>query len=116
MSWGALHRRVGPPVAVLVDEYDKPILDALEAPDVARANRDFLRGVCPVIKDRDAHVRFAFLTGVSTFSKVSLFSGLKNLKDSRSTPATRPSAATRTRTSMPYSRPNCRASTDHGAE
>ena len=77
----ALHRKVGQPVAVLVDEYDKPILDALEAPDVARANRDFLRGVYAVIKDRDAHVRFAFLTGVSTFSKVSLFSGLNNLKD-----------------------------------
>ena len=77
----ALHGKTGRPVAVLVDEYDKPILDALEAPDVARANRDFLRGVYAVIKDRDAHVRFAFLTGVSKFSKVSLFSGLNNLKD-----------------------------------
>ena len=66
---------------VLVDEYDKPILDALDVPDVARANRDFLRGVYAAIKDGDAHVRFAFLTGVSKFSKVSLFSGLNNLKD-----------------------------------
>ena len=40
----ALRRKAGQPVAVLVDEYDKPILDALDAPDVARANRDFLRG------------------------------------------------------------------------
>ena len=77
----ALHRTTGQPVAVLVDEYDKPILDALEAPEVARANRDFLRGVYAVIKDCDAHVRFAFLAGVSKFSKVSLFSGLNNLKD-----------------------------------
>ena len=77
----ALHDTIGQPVAVLVDEYDKPILDALDAPDVARANRDFLRGVYAVIKDCDAHVRFAFVTGVSKFSKVSLFSGLNNLND-----------------------------------
>ena len=77
----ALHRKTGQPVVVLVDEYDKPILDALDVPDVARTNRDFLRGVYAAIKDGDAHVRFAFLTGVSKFSKVSLFSGLNNLKD-----------------------------------
>ena len=41
----ALHGQAGQPVAVLVDEYDKPILDALETPEVARANRDFLRGL-----------------------------------------------------------------------
>ena len=77
----ALHRQAGRPVAVLVDEYDKPILDALDVPDIARANRDFLRGLYATIKDCDAHVRFTFLTGVSKFSKVSLFSGLNNLKD-----------------------------------
>ncbi len=41
----ALHRQTGQRVVVLVDEYDKPILDALEDPEVARANRDFLRGL-----------------------------------------------------------------------
>ena len=76
-----LHLEAGRPVAVLVDEYDKPILDALDVPDIARANRDFLRGLYATIKDCDAHVRFTFLTGVSKFSKVSLFSGLNNLKD-----------------------------------
>ncbi len=76
-----LHDRAGQPVAVLVDEYDKPILDALEVPEVARANRDFLRGLYATIKDSDAHIKFTFLTGVSKFSKVSLFSGLNNLKD-----------------------------------
>ena len=76
-----LHRAAGRRVAVLVDEYDKPILDALEVPDVARANRDFLRGLYATIKDCDAHVRFTFLTGVSRFSKVNLFSGLNNLTD-----------------------------------
>ena len=76
-----LHRRTGRRAVILVDEYDKPIVDALEAPETARANRDFLRGLYAVIKDCDAHVRFTFLAGVSKFSKVSLFSGLNNLKD-----------------------------------
>ncbi len=77
-----LHRQTGQRVAVLVDEYDKPILDALvETPEVARANRDFLRGLYGVIKDSDAHVRFTFLTGISKFSKVNLFSQLNNLTD-----------------------------------
>ena len=76
-----LHSQAGQRVAVLVDEYDKPILDTLETPDIARANRDFLRGLYATIKDCDAHVRFTFLTGVSKFSKVQLFSGLNNLKD-----------------------------------
>ena len=77
----SLHERSGRRVVVLVDEYDKPILDALDVPEVARANRDYLRGLYAVIKDSDAHVRFSFLTGVSKFSKVSLFSGLNNLTD-----------------------------------
>ena len=77
----ALHAKTGRRAAVLVDEYDKPILDALETPDTARANRDYLRGLYSTIKSADAHVRFAFLTGVSKFSKVSVFSGLNNLID-----------------------------------
>ena len=76
-----LHRRTGERVVVLVDEYDKPILDALEVPEVARANRDFLRGLYSTIKATDEDVRFAFLTGVSKFSKANLFSGLNNLDD-----------------------------------
>ena len=77
----ALHRQSGRRVAVLVDEYDKPILDALGTPEVARANRDYLRGLYSTIKSCDADLRFTFLTGVSKFSKVSLFSGLNNLDD-----------------------------------
>ena len=76
-----LHRRTGQRVVVLIDEYDKPILDALGTPEVARANRDFLRSLYSNIKFADSHIRFTFLTGVSKFSKVSLFSGLNNLKD-----------------------------------
>ena len=77
----ALHHQTGQPVVVLVDEYDKPILDALAVPDIARANRDYLHGLYATIKDNDAHIKFTFLTGVSKFSKVSLFSGLNNLID-----------------------------------
>ena len=75
------HQQSGQRVVVLVDEYDKPILDNLTAPDMAREMRDGLRNLYSVIKDEDAHIRFAMLTGVSKFSKVSLFSGLNNLKD-----------------------------------
>ena len=77
----ALHESAGERVVVLVDEYDKPILDALEAPKVARANRDYLRGLYSTLKSSDAHIKFALLTGVSKFSKVSIFSGLNNLID-----------------------------------
>ncbi|BDV00506.1 ATPase AAA [Thermodesulfomicrobium sp. WS] len=66
---------------VLVDEYDKPILDNLTDPDTARAMREGLRNLYSVLKGRDADLRFVFLTGVSKFSKVSLFSGLNNLYD-----------------------------------
>ena len=76
-----LHRRAGKRVVVLVDEYDKPILEALDQPEVARANRDYLRGLYSTIKSSDAHIKLTLLTGVSKFSKVSLFSGLNNLVD-----------------------------------
>ena len=75
------HARTGQRVVVLVDEYDKPLLDNLTAPDIAREMRDGLRNVYSVIKGSDAHLRFALLTGVSKFSKVSLFSDLNNLRD-----------------------------------
>ena len=83
----ALHRKAGRSVVVLVDEYDKPILDALAEPETARANRNFLRGFYGVIKDCDEHIRFCFLTGVSKFSKAGLFSGLNNLRDITLSPA-----------------------------
>ena len=76
-----LHKKLGVRVVVLVDEYDKPILDAIQDPTLAKKNRDFLRGFYGTIKDYDAHVKFTFLTGVSKFSQVSLFSGLNNLSD-----------------------------------
>ena len=74
-------RNGGQRVVVLVDEYDKPILDNLRSQDAARANRDFLSGLYGTFKACDADIRFLMLTGVSKFSKVNLFSGLNNLKD-----------------------------------
>ncbi len=76
-----LHQAKGQQVVVLVDEYDKPILDVLHDPDLATANRDYLRGFYGIIKGSAKHVRFVFVIGVSMFSKVSLFSGLNNLED-----------------------------------
>ncbi|MBK1671899.1 hypothetical protein CKO35_01030 [Ectothiorhodospira shaposhnikovii] len=75
------HAATGRRVVVLVDEYDKPILDNLSRPAVAMEIRDGLRNLYSMIKDSDAHIRFTMLTGVSRFSKVSLFSGLNNLED-----------------------------------
>ena len=77
----ALHERTGQEVVVLVDEYDKPILDALGDRDLARANRDFLLSLYGVIKACDERLRFVFLTGVSRFSRAGIFSGLNNLRD-----------------------------------
>ncbi len=76
-----LHAKTRQQVVVLVDEYDKPILDAIEQSELARTNRDYLRDFYGVIKGSAKHVRFVFVTGISMFSKVSLFSGLNNLKD-----------------------------------
>ncbi len=76
-----LHHTTGQRVVILVDEYDKPILDGLPDPDRARANREYLRGVYGIIKDSAAHVRFVLVTGVSMFSRVSLFPDMNNLED-----------------------------------
>ncbi len=68
-------------VVLLVDEYDKPILDNITHPERAADIREGLKNFYSVIKDSDAHLQFVFITGVSKFSKVSLFSGLNNLVD-----------------------------------
>lgn len=76
-----LHRKTGKEVVVLVDEYDKPILDAIGNHELAVSNRDYLRGLYGVIKGLGDKIRFAFLTGITMFSKMSLFSALNNLQD-----------------------------------
>ncbi|MDR3157686.1 MAG: ATP-binding protein [Zoogloeaceae bacterium] len=77
----AAEARFGQRAVILVDEYDKPILDNLTNPELASEMRDGLRNLYSVIKGQDAHIKFALLTGVSRFSKVNIFSGLNNLSD-----------------------------------
>ncbi|MCI5142849.1 MAG: AAA family ATPase, partial [Candidatus Electrothrix sp. ATG1] len=71
------------PVVVLIDEYDKPIIDYLEKSefDQALKNREILKTFYAGIKDQDTYLRFFFLTGVSKFSRVSIFSDLNHLTD-----------------------------------
>ncbi len=68
-------------VVVLIDEYDKPLVDNLQNVAEARRIREVLRGFYTVLKGMDEYLRFVLLTGVSKFSKVGVFSGLNNLKD-----------------------------------
>ncbi|MBF0231021.1 MAG: AAA family ATPase, partial [Desulfamplus sp.] len=68
-------------VVVVIDEYDKPILDNITDESKALEMRNNLRNLYSVIKDSDEYIKFAFLTGVSKFSKMNLFSGLNNLTD-----------------------------------
>ena len=65
---------------VLIDEYDKPLLKALNTPDVIKF-RDFFKSFYGVVKYEESKQRFTFITGVSKFSKVSIFSDLNNLND-----------------------------------
>jgi hypothetical protein len=68
-------------VVILIDEYDKPILDNLDQIEIAKESREILKILYTQIKDNDRYIKFAFLTGVSKFSKASIFSGLNNLRD-----------------------------------
>ncbi|MCX5922360.1 MAG: AAA family ATPase [Candidatus Dependentiae bacterium] len=68
-------------VVVLIDEYDKPILDHLKNVHEAEAIRDALRGFYDALKGLDSHLRAIFITGVTKFAKTSIFSGINNLND-----------------------------------
>ena len=74
-------------VVILIDEYDKPIVDYLDDIPRAEANRDELRAFYGVLKDADPYIELVFITGVSAFSKVSLFSDLNNLQNLTLLPA-----------------------------
>ena len=73
--------QTGHRVAILVDEYDKPMLQAIGKPDLQQAYRNTLKGFYGALKSMDPYIKFAFLTGVTKFGKVSVFSDLNNLMD-----------------------------------
>ena len=75
------HARTGQQVVVLVDEYDKPMLDAIGSRELLARNQDLLRGFYGALKASAPHLRFVFLTGVTRFAHVNIFSGLNNLRD-----------------------------------
>jgi PAS domain-containing protein len=74
-------------VAVIIDEYDKPLLDTINERDIHETLKNELRGFYGVLKSSDEYLRFVFLTGVTKFSQVSIFSQLNNLKDISLNPA-----------------------------
>ena len=73
--------RTGKQVVILVDEYDKPLLNTIDNETLHTAYRDTLKAFFSVLKSLDACIRFSFITGVSKFSHVSVFSDLNNLND-----------------------------------
>jgi hypothetical protein len=76
-----LREKTGERVVVLIDEYDKPIIDHMDDPAAAASNREVLSSVYGVLKGQDENLRFVFITGVSKFTKTSIFSKLNNLTD-----------------------------------
>ena len=68
-------------VVILIDEYDKPILQTLRDPELQDRHRSMLKSFYSVLKTQDRYIRFAFITGVTKFGKVSVFSDLNNLMD-----------------------------------
>ena len=87
----AIHQQTGMRVVVLVDEYDKPLLDVMGTPykvnyqgveiSLEQYNRDILKSLYSTFKAADEHLRFVFLTGVTKFSQVSVFSGFNQPED-----------------------------------
>ncbi|MCD8292070.1 MAG: AAA family ATPase, partial [Prevotella sp.] len=75
------YEKKGEKVVILVDEYDKPILTAIDDEELQEKFRSTLKSIYSVLKTQDEYIRFAFLTGVSKFSRLSVFSDLNNLKD-----------------------------------
>ena len=68
-------------VVILIDEYDKPLLETVNDEALNEANRSLLKAFYEVLKQCDRYIRFAFLTGITKFSKTNLFSGVNNLID-----------------------------------
>ena len=76
-----IYQKEGKPVVILVDEYDKPLLQAIGNDELQSAYRNTLKAFYGTLKSQDRYIRFAFLVGVTKFGKVSVFSDLNNLTD-----------------------------------
>lgn len=76
-----IYHKTGKPVVILVDEYDKPLLQSINNKELQDDFRATLKAFYSVLKTQDRYIRFALLTGVTKFGKVSVFSDLNNLTD-----------------------------------
>ena len=76
-----IHEQTGKRVVVIVDEYDKPLLESLDNSEAQEQSRALFKGFFGNLKKLDEHLKFVFFTGVTKFSKVSIFSDLNQLKD-----------------------------------
>ncbi|MCF0219406.1 MAG: AAA family ATPase, partial [Muribaculaceae bacterium] len=76
-----IYASTGNKVVLLIDEYDKPLLETIGAPDLQKKLRDELRDMYSVLKTCDEYIQFAMLTGVTKFGHLNVFSGLNNIKD-----------------------------------
>ncbi len=76
-----IYEKTGSRVVILVDEYDKPLLQTINNPELQENYRNILKAFYGVLKTMDGYIRFALLTGVTKFGKVSVFSDLNNLQD-----------------------------------
>jgi hypothetical protein len=75
------HQKTGKKVAILIDEYDKPLLSTFHDKELNKKYRNILKGFYGVLKSADEDIQFTLLTGVTKFSQVSIFSDLNHLKD-----------------------------------
>ncbi len=77
----SVYNHTGRQVVILIDEYEKPIIDNLDNPELMEIFRRTMQGFYSVLKGCDQYIRFAFLTGVTKLGKLSVFSGLNNITD-----------------------------------
>ena len=77
----AVANKTGKQVVILIDEYDKPVVDNLTNTVLSESLRNKLQGLYSVVKAKESHIRFCMLTGVSKLGKLSVFSALNNLND-----------------------------------
>jgi hypothetical protein len=80
MLTSELYQKTGRQVVLLIDEYDAPIMDVLHKPDMLREVRNVMREFYASLKANERYLKFVFITGVSTFSQMGIFSELNNLK------------------------------------